>query len=242
MSLISHLTELRTRIVKVFVVVVLCAIVGFALWDWILRIATGPYCDAQRARGVEGVGGASACQLFITNPVELFTTRLAISGYLGLIFASPFILWHLWRFITPGLEKNEKRYAVPFVSASVVLFILGAAVAWLIFPRAISFFLSVGGSQIQTLFNPGPYLKLIFLMMLIFGVVFEFPLILIFLQLAGVLTSKKLRSWRRQAIVGNFLVAAIATPSQDPYSLLAMAGPLCVFYEIAILIGRLLKK
>lgn len=242
MPLVGHLAELRKRLIICVVAVIVGAIGGFFLWDLILDTATGPYCSAQADRGVREVAGGSSCQLYISNPLELLTTRLSISGYVGLIFAAPILLWNIWRFVTPGLKKNEKRYAVPFVSASVALFAMGAALAWYTFPQAMKFFLSVGGDHVLTLFNPGPYLKLIFMMMLVFGLVFEFPLLLIFLQMAGVLTSKQLRRWRRAAIVANFAAAAVITPSGDPYSLAAMALPMCIFYEIAIIIGRILKK
>jgi sec-independent protein translocase protein TatC len=243
MSLADHLGELRRRLIISVAAVGLGALVGFFLWNWVLDVATQPYCDAQAARGAHGLPGSSACTLYFTNgPLELFTTRLTIAGYLGFFFASPVVLWQLWRFITPGLHPKEKRYAVPFVTASVGLFLLGAWVAWMTFPRAISFFLSVGGDHVLTLFGPGPYLKLIALMMLVFGLAFEIPLILVFLQLARVVSSARLRRWRRQAIVANFAIAAIATPSQDPYSMCTMAIPMCIFYEVAIIVGRVMKR
>lgn len=242
MTLWGHLAELRSRLITCIIAVVIGAIVGFVCWNWVLDVATDPYCAAQRERGVSEVVGESPCQLYISSPLEMLTTRLTISGFIGLFLASPIVLWQIWRFVTPGLHRSEKRYAVPFVLTSIVLFAFGASVAWLVFPKAIAFFLAVGGEHVMTLFNPGPYLKLIFMMMALFGLVFEIPLLLVFLQLAGVVTSSRLRAWRRQAIVANFVIAAIATPSGDPYSLLAMAIPMCLFYEMSILIGRLMKR
>jgi sec-independent protein translocase protein TatC len=241
MTFFDHLAELRNRLIVAIVAVLLGSVVGWMVWNWILDVATQPYCDAQAARDAVTLTGEAACALYISNPMELLTTRLSVSGYVGVFLASPIILWQLWRFVTPGLHRNEKKYAIPFVISSLALFLLGAFVAWLTFPKALSFFLHSGG-DVQTLFNPTPYLKMIFLMMLISGAVFELPLLLVFLQLVGVLKSRQLRSWRRYAVCLNFVVAAVATPSQDPYSLFAMAIPMCVFYEIAIIIGRLLKK
>jgi sec-independent protein translocase protein TatC len=242
MSLIGHLGELRRRLFISIIAVFLGAVVGFLMWDWILDVATAPYCKAQAERDLEQIAGASSCQLYITDPLQLLTTRISVATYVGIILAVPILVWQLWRFITPGLNRNEKRYAIPFVVSSVLLFALGAAAAWFTFPKAIAFFLAVGGDNVLTLFNPAPYLKLIFMMMLISGLVFELPIVLVFLELAGVVTSRQLRNWRRYAIVINFAVAAIATPSQDPYSLLAMALPMCILYEVAIIIGRVLKK
>src|SRR4051812_43195586 len=212
MSLTDHLAELRRRLFVSMSAIMVGGVVGFFLWDRILEITTHPYCRAQTARGIQQIAGASACQLYITDPLQLLTTRLSVACYAGIFLASPVILWQLWRFVTPGLREKEKIYAIPFVASSIVLFTSGALTAWSTFPKAISFFLSVGGEHVYTLFNPAPYLKLVFLMMLIFGLVFEIPLLLVFLQLAGVVTSRQLRSWRRYAIVLNFVVAAVTTP------------------------------
>ena len=242
MPLLAHLAELRRRVIISALAIFVGAIVGFFLWNWILAFATHPYCHAQAERGIHQIAGTSSCKLYITDPLQLITTRLAASLYVGVLLGAPVVLWQLWRFITPGLESREKRYAVPFVLSSVLLFASGVVVAWLVFPKAIAFFLSVGGSHVLTLFNPAPYLRLIFLMMLIFGVTFETPLLLVFLELAGVVSSRKLRNWRRYAIVTNFAIAAVVVPSSDPYSMMAMAIPLCIFYEVAIIVGRVLHK
>lgn len=242
MPLLEHLRELRKRIVICLVAVAAGAVVGFFCWNWLLDVATEPYCNAQAARGVDTVAGESPCQLYISDPLSLVTTRLSISGYLGIFLASPIILWQLWRFITPGLEKKEKRYAIPFVTCSVILFLSGALIAWFTFPKAIAFFLAVGGDHIQTLFNPAPYLRMILVLMLVFGIAFEIPLLLVFLQLAGVLSSRTLRNYRRHAIVANFVIAAVGTPSQDPYSLIMLAIPMCILYEVAIIVGRVAHK
>jgi sec-independent protein translocase protein TatC len=119
---------------------------------------------------------------------------------------------------------------------------LGAVVAMVTFKPALRFLIGVGGNNLTPLFSASKYLSLVILMIIAFGIAFEFPIVLVFLELAGVLTSRKLRNWRRPAIVIIVIVAAVITPSQDPYSLFAMAVPMYVFYEGSILIGRLLKK
>ena len=145
--------------------------------------------------------GAS-CRLVVTDPLESFSTRLKLAGYLGLLMASPVVLWQLWRFITPGLYDREKRYAIPFVFSSVVLFLMGAGLAIVTFPKTLQFFAQFGGQNLELLYTPGKYLGLLTLMMLIFGLGFEFPVVLVFLELAGVLKWQQLRRWRRYAI-GN---------------------------------------
>jgi sec-independent protein translocase protein TatC len=152
------------------------------------------------------------------------------------------VLWQLWRFITPGLYAREKRYAVPFVLASVVLFVTGALLAMLTFPRTLEFLAAFGGEELELLYTPGKYLGLLTMMMLIFGIGFEFPVILVFLQIARILDWRRLVSWRRYAIVAIFVVDAVITPSGDPVTLLAMALPMVLFYEASILVGRFVLK
>ena len=231
MSLVEHLSELRQRIIVAAIAVVLGGIVAFIFYGRILDFLIGPYTE---------ITGRDT--LLITDPLEGFTTRLKIAGFGGLALASPIVLWELWRFITPGLNKKEKRYAIPFIAASLFLFALGGAVALVTFPQALRFLISVGGENLEAFFTPGKYLNLIVLMIAAFGIAFEFPVILVFLQLARVITSRKLRRWRRPAVVIVVAAAALLTPSQDPYTLFAMAGPMYLFYELAILIGRLLKR
>jgi sec-independent protein translocase protein TatC len=231
MSLVEHLAELRRRLIISVVAVALGGLVAFLLYERILDFLITPY---------EKVTGKT--RLVITDPLEGFATRLKISAYGGFFLASPVVLWQLWRFITPGLHKNEKRYAVPFILASIVLFLCGIGVAFLTFEPALRFLIGVGGNDLETFFTPSKYLSLITLMIVAFGIAFEFPILLVFLQLAGVVPSQRLRKWRRPAIVIIVGVAALITPSGDPYSLFAMAAPMYLFYEGAILVGRLLKK
>lgn len=235
MTLVEHLTELRTRMFISAVAVALGAIVAFLLYNQILDFLVHPYCDIQKSAGEE-------CKLFVTSPLDGIATRLKIAGYGGLIIASPVLLWELWRFITPGLHKKEKRYAIPFIVSSTGLFLLGCFLAYITFPKALEFLINIGGDNIQEIFSPKEYVSFFLKVMLAFGVAFEFPVVLVFLQIVGVLTAKRLSSWRRPAIVVIVAAAAILTPSQDPYSLFAMAIPMYIFYEVSIVIGRILKK
>ncbi len=235
MSVVEHLTELRRRLMISIVAVVVGGVVAFALYNHILDFLIDPYCKLPQRR-------PGPCTLFITDPLEGFATRLKVSTWTGLFLASPVVLFQLWRFVTPGLNPNEKRYAVPFVAASIVLFSLGAVLAKLTFPRALDFLVGVGGPNLETIFSPTKYLRLIILMIAAFGLAFEFPVLLVFLQLAGVLTWRRLASWRRAAAVTIVAVAALITPSQDPYSLLALAAPMYLFYEGSILVGRFLQR
>ena len=234
MTVVEHLTELRRRLMIAIGAVAVGAVVGFIVYEPILSFLKQPYCDT--------LPEGRVCSLYVQDPLEGFAIRLRVAGYTGLFLAFPVVLWQLWRFITPGLHPREKRYAIPFILSSIVLFTAGAALAYVTFANALSFLQSVGGPDFQEIYSPGKYLRLVLLMFLAFGIAFEFPVILVFLELAGVLGSAQLRRWRRGAAVLILVVAAIITPSQDPWTLLTMAGPMYLFYEGAILIGRLLKK
>jgi sec-independent protein translocase protein TatC len=233
MSLVEHLGELRSRLFKVLAALALGMLVGFLLYHRVLDFLVHPYCDVKQAHDP-----TASCRLVVTDPLESFSIRLKLSAYVGLLLSSPFVLWQLWRFITPGLHPREKRYAIPFVVSSIGLFLLGAALALATFPKTLEFFAAFGGSDLELLYTPGKYLGLLTLMMVIFGLGFEFPVILVFLQLPGILHWQRLASWRRYAFVAIFVVDAVITPSGDPVTLLAMAIPMCVFYEAAILVGR----
>jgi sec-independent protein translocase protein TatC len=234
MSLGEHLSELRSRVIKCGLAIAAGAVVGWALYAQIMDLLIGPYCEILPA--------GRECTLIVTDPLEGFSIRIKLAAYVGLLLASPVVLWQLWRFITPGLYDKEKRYAVPFVLSSVVLFVLGAALALWSFPRALDFLVAVGGQDLEPFYTPGRYLSLVVFMMLAFGIGFEFPVVLMFLQIAGVLHWRTLASWRRYAIVIIFAATAIITPSGDPFTLVTLAVPLCLFYEANIQIGRFILK
>jgi sec-independent protein translocase protein TatC len=237
MPLVEHLAELRRRLIIALAALAVGATIGFFLYNTVLHHLVAPYCHVKHE-----VDPQATCKLVVTDPLESFSIRLKVSAYLGFIIASPVVLWQLWRFITPGLYEREKRYAIPFVVSSIALFLMGAGLALLTFPKTLDFFRAFGGSSLELLYSPGKYLGLLVLMMLIFGIGFEFPIVLVFLEIAGVLSWRQLAGWRRYAIVGIFVLDAIITPSGDPITLLAMALPMCLFYEISILIGRFVVR
>lgn len=238
MTLVEHLGELRRRLIIAILAVLAGAVVAFALYNPILSFLTAPLCASLRQAGRLH----ESCSLYVTSPLQGFSIRVMIAAYGGLFLSSPILLWQLWRFITPGLNPKEKRYAVPFVGASIVLFTAGAVVAYLVSEKALHFLNNVGGPTIHQIYSPNSYLSLITLLMVAFGVAFEFPVVLVSLELAGVLSTARLRAWRRKAIVLIFAAAALFIPSSDPFSLFAMAIPMCAFYEGAILVGRFLGR
>ena len=235
MSLSEHLGELRQRLIVSFIAFILAAVVAYVFYDQILRFFLHPYCVQARLAG-------NHCALTVFGPLDAFMVRLNVTAYGGLFLASPIIVFELWRFVTPGLKANEKRYEIPFAVSTVALFFLGAFVAWLTFPHALGFLHAVGGSNINDLFTPSKYLGLIIALMVIFGATFEFPVVLVGLEIAGVLKPQQLAHWRRPAIVIIVIFAGVVTPSSDPFSMLAMAVPMLVFYEASIHIGKFLTR
>jgi sec-independent protein translocase protein TatC len=237
MTLVEHLTELRTRVIICAVAVALGVIAGFILYPQIFEVLIRPYKDIADNHPTIGDG-----RLLQTDPLEGFSIRMRTSLYAGIAFAMPVLLWQIWRFVSPGLYANEKRYAVPFVVSALLLFVLGATLAYFTLPRAFDFLINIGGEGFVTGYTAGKYFKLVTYMMLAFGVGFEFPIVLIFFQMAGIVETDTLRRVRRFAIVGICILVAVITPSGDPISMLMLSVPMVLFYEIAILIGSFIGK
>jgi sec-independent protein translocase protein TatC len=235
MSMLEHLYELRDRIIKCAIAIAVGAALAWFLYPQIFDILLEPYCDLQGS-------SIDDCLLLQTEPLEGFSVRLKIAGYGGIAIAMPVLLWQIWRFVTPGLYAHEKKWAYPFVFAGMALFLLGAGLAFYSLTPALEFLVDVGGPGLNQEFRPAPYFELITYMMLAFGIGFEFPIVLIFLQLAGILEAKTLREVRRYAVVGIVVLVAVITPSGDPYTLGILSIPMYLFYEGSIIIGMLLTR
>jgi sec-independent protein translocase protein TatC len=233
MSIVGHLTELRRRLIVSIAAVAIAAVVVFVFSNQIIGLLVDFYRDAT---------GGKRDALVFTGPLDAFATRLKVATFGGIALAFPIWIWQLWRFVTPALHPREKRYAVPFLLSSIAFFVLGAAIAVLTLPSALDFLLNIGGSDLQPLLTADKYLSLVTVMMLAFGAAFEFPVILMFLLLAGVLSTQQLRRRRPWTIIGIVVFAAVITPSQDPYSLFAMAVPMYILYEACIIAGRILHR
>ncbi len=238
MTLLEHLSELRRRLIISVLAFVGGAIICYLFYDQILTFLEHPYHIACATHH------HSYCSGNLSNlaPLQGFTTRLNVCAYGGIVIGLPIILWQLWKFVTPGLKANERRYALPFVVATVTLFVLGGATAYLIYPKGLTWLLQQSGPNVSSLVSVQSYIDLICLLIVVFGAAFEFPAILVGLELAGVLKSATLRRVRRYAFLGIVIVSAVATPSSDVFSMVALVVPLTIFYEASILIGKALGK
>jgi len=235
MSLIDHLYELRSRLLKAFIGLLLGMILAFIFYPHIFAVLKAPYCSLEAShRGTGGTG----CNLFQFTVFEGFTVRLRVAILAGALLSAPVWLYQLWSFITPGLHRNERRWAIRFVAASVLLFAAGASVAYYFLRHGLDFLLTIAGGGVEPLLGISSYLGFVSTMLLIFGISFEFPLLVVMLNLAGVVSYEKLRGWRRMEIFLVTVFAATATPTQDPFSMLGLAVPMWLLYEVALVVAR----
>jgi len=233
MTLMEHIAELRTRILRVIIALAIAAVIAWFLYQPILDLLLGPLRETAPDKSLQE-------SLITTEPLQPFQTRIKITTYTAIALAMPVILWQIWRFVAPGLYENERKYGVVFISIGSALFASGAAIAFWTMPKALEFLQTIGGEENFTQFyTPTSYLRLIVYMMLAFGIGFEFPLIVTTLNLVGAVTTDTLRRIRRYVVVIVAIFVAVATPSGDPISMLALTLPMCILYEVSILIGRI---
>jgi len=234
----EHLAELRTRVFRSVLAVAIGTVVGYIVFEQVFDVLIAPYCDVPTAyRDASG-----ECALVASRALEAFSVRVKTSVIIGLFLGGPVLFYQLWRFITPGLTTTERRYALPFVVGSQVMFALGLGFSYLVIPQGLRILLGIGGDNISPLLTASEYLSFFTRTAIAFGLVFELPLVLIFLSLAGIVTASGLRRFRPYAIVLNVTVAAIITPSTDAVTLLFLAGPMILFYELSILAAWLIER
>jgi sec-independent protein translocase protein TatC len=233
MSLTDHLVELRTRLVRSLIVV---GIVFFACYyykDWIFDIVTRPLTSVLPKNGY----------LIYTGMTEAFFVYMKLAFFASVIITSPFILYQIWKFIAPGLLASEKKYVVPFVVSSTLLFISGVLFGYFIaLPPAFEFFVSFNNKYLQAMISFSDYLSLFVTFLLGFGLSFELPVFMFFLTKLGIVNSRMLSKQRRYAILVIFITAAILTPSPDALSQILMAIPLMFLYEISIFVAKFVEK
>ncbi len=223
MSLIGHMEELRKRLIICVLTIVGCAILSYFYSDRILSILKRPFPHS----------------LVFIAPQEPFVITLKIAIFGGIIFALPMIIYQLWQFVSSGLKKKEKKYLLYYIPFSLLLFLSGASFAYfLVIPVGLRFLLGFGGSSLEPMISISRYLSFITLMILAFGVVFELPLVFLFLAGIGVVTPEFLAKKRKLFIIAIFVLAAILTPP-DVFTQILLALPLVLLYELSILLTKI---
>jgi sec-independent protein translocase protein TatC len=230
MPLVEHLYELRNRLGKsLLVIVVAMLLAGTVFYQDIFDFLRQPYCRTDVA--------GNACNLYVRDIFGQFQVRLRVAGIAGVVLASPVWLYQLGAFITPALHRKEKRYAAAFLGSGLVLFGVGVYFAYLTADKGLQFLLTVGGDGLITLPDLQSYLSFITLTLIGFGAAFLFPLVLVFLNLTGVLPAKRMRGMWRGMIVGIAVMSAVLTPSTDPITFTVMAVPLVLLYGLCVLLS-----
>ncbi|MFD0690351.1 twin-arginine translocase subunit TatC [Actinomadura fibrosa] len=232
MPLMEHLRELRNRLIKAILGLVAGALVGWILFDPIWDFLKKPYT---RIPADHCIGGH--CDLVVHGIFDGFFIHLKVALIVGALLSSPIWLYQIWAFVAPGLYQRERRWTYIFLSAAVPLFLAGGALAYLTMDKGLQIFIGLAPGDTTVLVGVQDYLGYAQAMLLIFGLTFELPLFVVMLNIVGVLTHERIRKSRRLLLFGIFLFAAVATPSQDPFTMLALALPTVVLFEIAEVIA-----
>jgi sec-independent protein translocase protein TatC len=231
MPLMDHLRELRNRVVKVILVIVIGMIVALIFSDQTWNFVVHPFCAAE-IRGQTGCQRAGD-QLVVSGVFDAFFLRIKIAFFLALIATCPIWLYQLWAFIAPGLYSREKKWAYFFVGTAAPLFIGGAFLAYLVMDRGLHYLLGLTPAGVLNLPSVDTYLSYFTGMIAGFGIAFELPLVIVMLNVVGILTHERFRKWRRMMIFLIFLICGIVNPSPDPYTMLLLGGLSVILVECA---------
>ena len=238
LTLTEHLAELRVRIIRASLAVAAGMIIIVVWYDPVLNFLARPYNNLCKS----DPNIPASCNFVSLGPLDAFGTRFRIAMWGGIVLALPVILWQVWRFVVPALHAKEKKYAIPFILSTIAMFLLGSALAYWTLEKALQFLIDWSGEDVFATYQVSKYVSLVTLMMVMFGVGFQLPVLLVFLQLVGVLKPRMLMKFWRYAIMIIFVLAAVITPSGDPISMLALAIPLTILYFLAALIAWLILR
>jgi sec-independent protein translocase protein TatC len=229
MTLIEHVRELRSRLFKASVGI----LIGFGFGLWLARpvrtLLSEPYCELPNVTDPD----TGKCKFVQLGPADIFLLDLKIALWIGLVLAAPIWLYQLWAFIAPGLHRHERKWAYIFTAIAAPLFMAGAVLAFLVVGKGLEFLLKFSG-DIETTLEVTRYISFVTNLILIFGVAFEFPLIILMLNFVGITSAKRLLGWWRVAVFIFFAFSAIVTPTPDPFGMTALAVCLCALYFVAV--------
>jgi sec-independent protein translocase protein TatC len=228
MPLMDHLRELRNRLLIAVLAVVVGIVIAWFFFDPLWELLKAPYCDTVQSRQLTG-----HCSLTYGGIFQSFFIQLKVSAMVGIVLASPVWLYQLWAFVTPALYRTEKRYSAGFLALAIPLFALGAVLAYIIMHTSLSFLLGFALEDTVATIQIDDYLDYVLIMIAIFGVSFELPLILVFLNVIGALSHATVAKHRRMVIFLMFVFGAVITPGGDPLTMMALAAPMVILFVVA---------
>ncbi|MFC0041109.1 twin-arginine translocase subunit TatC [Actinomadura rayongensis] len=231
MPLMEHLRELRNRLVKAILALAAGAVVAWLFFDPIWDFVKEPYTKVPAEHCIN-----RHCDLVVHGPFDGFFIHLKVALMVGAVLSSPVWLYQLWAFVAPGLYRRERRWTYTFMAAAIPLFLVGAGLAYVTMDKGLRLLVGLAPGDTLVLIGIQDYLSYAQAMLLIFGLTFELPLFVVILNLAGVLRFRTLMRTQRFTIFGLFVFAAVATPSADPFTMLALALPTVLLYEVAVLL------
>lgn len=237
MALADHFRELRARLMKSLLGLVVFTIASFFFYNQLLDLVTGPFNHARDMLGskansviyVSGVGGGLMIQLKLC----------ALSG---VVLSSPIWLYQIWAFVLPGLHRNERRWTILFVAVAGPLFALGVGLGYYVLPKGLQVLISFTPADMQNLNDFNDFFSFMVRMLLVFGISLEIPFFVVLLNLAGVVSGQALGRYRPWIILGTFVFAAVATPSTDPFSMLLLAFPMLFLFLLSEVIARIVDR
>lgn len=248
MPLAEHLRELRNRLAKAMLAIVAITVVAAFFYNDIINLITKPIldsvgCDKSFSELARATKSTKPCaEITINGLLTPFTLALKVSLMAGVVAASPVWLYQLWAFIAPGLHRHERKYAYAFVGTGAPLFMVGAYFAYSVLPTTAKVLIGFTPGDATNLLPLDDLLDLVLRMVLVFGLSFELPLLLVFLNLIGMITGKRMLGWWRGMIMGITVFAAVATPSTDPLTMLALAAPIWILYFCAVVFSLVNDK
>jgi sec-independent protein translocase protein TatC len=237
MALSDHLRELRARIIRSTLVLVIAFLVMLYFYDDLYQLILHPYEEARKS-----LSSDTKTEPVLNGVTAGLTFQLKLCGLAALVVSSPYWLYQIWAFIVPGLHPNERKWSRIFAAIAGPLFFLGVAVGYYVLPKAIAVLIGFTPGGVTNLVEFTQFFSFISRMLLVFGVAFEIPLFVVMLNLAGVVSGKALGRYRPWIILGTFVFAAVATPSTDPFSMLFLAVPMLLLFVLAEVIARLVDR
>lgn len=229
MSLMEHLEELRRRLIIIVISILVAAVAGFVLAGSILDLLVTRLPEEYRT-------------LIFLNPADPLSAYMKIAGFFGIAVAMPVIIFHVWRFVTPGLTSRERRFVWPVIVAALLLFALGVVIGFVVIPYALNFLLGFAREGLEPALTIDGYIGFVTTMMLAFGLVLEFPIVLIGLSRVGILNYRRVASQRRWAILAIVIFAIVLTPGGDPISPLILSSVMFLLFEGSLLVIRFVRR